>query len=102
MNLDESLKFDVLHFLTLLKPLQHRAYSIASSNLICKNSVHLTVSTQRWQRKTRDYDGVCSTFLSDSCELGDKIKVFLIPNKLFKLPDNQNKPISLQISLKIA
>ena len=93
MNLDESLKFDVLHFLTLLKPLQHRAYSIASSNLIFKNSVHLTVSTQRWQRKTRDYDGVCSTFLSDSCELGDKIKVFLIPNKLFKLPDNQNKPI---------
>ena len=93
MNLDESLKFDVLHFLTLLKPLQHRAYSIASSNLIFKNSVHLTVSTQRWQRKTRDYGGVCSTFLSDSCELGDKVKIFLIPNKLFKLPDDQNKPI---------
>ena len=90
---DESLKFDVLHFLTLLKPLQHRAYSIASSNLIFKNSVHLTVSTQRWQRKTRDYGGVCSTFLSDSCELGDKVKIFLIPNKLFKLPDDQNKPI---------
>ena len=93
MNLDESLKFDVLHFLTLLKPLQHRAYSIASSNLIFKNSVQLTVSTQRWQRKTRDYGGVCSTFLSDSCELGDKVKIFLIPNKLFKLPDDQNKPI---------
>ena len=93
MNLDESLKFDVLHFLTLLKPLQHRAYSIASSNLIFKNSVNLIVSTQRWQRKTRDYGGVCSTFLSDSCELGDKVKIFLIPNKLFKLPDDQNKPI---------
>ncbi len=93
MNLDKSLKFDVLHFLTLLKPLQHRAYSIASSNLIFKNSVHLTVSTQRWQRKTRDYGGVCSTFLSDSCELGDKVKIFLIPNKLFKLPDDQDKPI---------
>ncbi len=93
MNLDENLKFDVLHFLTLLKPLQHRAYSIASSNLIFKNSVHLTVSTQRWQKKTRDYGGVCSTFLSDNCRLGDKIKIFLIPNKLFKLPDDQNKPI---------
>ena len=93
MNLDKNLKFDVLHFLTLLKPLQHRAYSIASSNLIFKNSVHLTVSTQRWQRKTRDYGGVCSTFLSDSCELDDKVKIFLIPNKLFKLPDDQNKPI---------
>ena len=93
MNLDESLKFDVLHFLTLLKPLQHRAYSIASSNLIFKNSVHLSVSTQRWQKKTRDYGGVCSTFLSDSCVLGDKVKIFLIPNKLFKLPEDQNKPI---------
>ncbi len=93
MNLDENLKFDVLHFLTFLKPLQHRAYSIASSNLIFKNSVHLTVSTQRWQKKTRDYNGVCSTFLSDICELGDKVKIFLIPNKLFKLPDDQNKPI---------
>ena len=93
MNLDKNLKFDVLHFLTLLKPLQHRAYSIASSNLIYKNSVHLSVSTQRWQRKSRDYGGVCSTFLSDSCELGDKVKIFLIPNKLFKLPDDQNKPI---------
>ena len=93
MNLDENLKFDILHFLTLLKPLQHRAYSIASSNLIFKNSVHLTVSTQRWQKKTRDYGGVCSTFLSDICELGDKVKIFLIPNKLFKLPNDQNKPI---------
>ena len=93
MNLNENLKFDVLHFLTLLKPLQHRAYSIASSNLIFKNSVHLIVSTQRWRKKTRDYGGVCSTFLSDNCEIGDEVKIFLIPNKLFKLPDDQNKPI---------
>ena len=93
MNLDKNLKFDILHLLTLLKPLQHRAYSIASSNLIFKNSVHLSVSTQRWQKKTRDYGGICSTFLSDNCLLGDKVKIFLIPNKLFKLPEDQNKPI---------
>ena len=93
MNLDKNLKFDLIHFLTLLKPLQHRAYSIASSNLIFKNSVHLTVSTQRWQKQSRNYGGVCSTFLSDRCKLGDKVKIFLIPNKLFKLPDDQKKPI---------
>ena len=93
MNLDKNLKFDVLHFLTLLKPIQHRAYSIASSNLVYKNTVHLSVSTQRWKRKARDYGGVCSTFLSDSCVLGDKVKIFLIPNKFFKLPEDQNKPI---------
>ena len=93
MNLDKNLKFDVLQFLSLLKPLQHRAYSIASSNLVFKNSVHLTVSTQRWKRRARDYGGVCSTFLSDRCEIGTRVKIFLIPNKLFRLPEDQTKPI---------
>ena len=93
MNLYKNLKFDVKQFLILLKQLQHRAYSIASSNLIYKNTVHLTVSTQRWQRKERNYGGVCSTFLSDRCEVGTKVKIFLIPNKLFKLPEDQTKPI---------
>ena len=93
MNLDKNLKFDVKEFLTLLKPLQHRAYSIASSNLIYKNTVHLSVSTQRWKRKARDYGGVCSTFLSDKCEIGTRVKIFLIPNKLFRLPEDQTKPI---------
>ena len=93
MNLDKNLKFDVKQFLTLLKPLQHRAYSIASSNLVYKNTVHLSVSTQRWKRKARDYGGVCSTFLSDKCEIGTRVKIFLIPNKLFRLPEDQTKPI---------
>ena len=93
MNLDKNLKFDVKQFLTLLKPLQHRAYSISSSNLIYKNTVHLTVSTQRWHRKAREYGGVCSTFLSDKCKIGTRVKIFLIPNKLFKLPEDQTKPI---------
>ena len=42
--------------------------------------------------KNRNYGGVCTTFLSDNCELGDKVKIF-DSNKLFKLPDDQNKPI---------
>ncbi len=93
MNLDKNLKLDVKQFLTLLKRLQHRAYSIASSNLVYKNTVHLSVSTQRWKRKARDYGGVCSTFLSDRCEIGTRVKIFLIPNKLFRLPEDQTKPI---------
>ena len=45
MNLDKSLKIDLNVFLTLLKPIQHRAYSISSSSLIYPNQIHLTVST---------------------------------------------------------
>ena len=93
INMDKNLKIDVNLFLTLLKELQHRAYSITSSNLANPNEVHLTVSTQRWQSNFRNYGGVCSTFLADKCSKGSKIKIFLIPNKFFKLPDDQSKPI---------
>ena len=93
MNMDKNLKIDVNLFLTLLKQLQHRAYSITSSYLANPNEVHLTVSTQRWQSNSRNYGGVCSTFLADKCSKGSKIKIFLIPNKIFKLPSDQSKPI---------
>ena len=93
INMDKNLKIDLNLFLTLLKPLQHRAYSISSSNLIYSNEVHLTISTQRWQSNSRFYGGVCSTFLADKCLKGSQIKIFLIPNKIFKLPKDQKTPI---------
>ena len=93
MNLDKSLKIDLNIFLTLLKPIQHRAYSISSSYLIHPNQIHLTVSTERWENNFRSYGGVCSTFLSDMCSKGSKLQIFLIPNKLFKLPKDQKKSI---------
>ena len=93
INLDKNLKIDFNIFLTLLKPLQHRAYSITSSYNAYPKKVHLTVSTQRWKNNLRNYHGVCSTFLADKCPKGTKIKVFLIPNRVFKLPKNQGKSI---------
>ena len=76
-------KIDLNLFLTLLKPLQHRAYSITSSYNVYPKKVHLTVSTQRWKKNLRDYNGVCSTFLADKCFKGTKIKIFLISFSLF-------------------
>ena len=93
LNLDSNLKIDLNIFLSLLKPLQHRAYSISSSMLMHPEEVHLTVSTQRWENNTRKYGGVCSTFLADDCSRGSKIKIFLIPNKNFRLPADHSKPI---------
>ena len=93
INLDKNLKIDLNLFLTLLKPLQHRAYSITSSYNAYPKKVHLTVSTQRWKNDLRNYHGVCSTFLADQCPKGTKIKIFLIPNRVFKLPENQGKSI---------
>ena len=93
LNLDSNLKIDLNIFLSLLKPLQHRAYSISSSMLMHPEEVHLTISTQRWENNTRKYGGVCSTFLADDCSRGSKIKIFLIPNKNFRLPADHSKPI---------
>lgn len=93
INLDKDLKIDLNIFLTLLKPLQHRSYSISSSYSIHPSQIHLTVSTERWKNNFRNYGGVCSTFLSDMCFKGSKLQIFLIPNKLFKLPKDQEKSI---------
>ena len=92
MNINPNLKIDVTDFLDLLKSLQHRTYSISSSLNKVKNEVHLTVSSVRWKRDSRNYNGVCSTFLADDCNPGNNIKVFFTPNKSFRLPDD-NKDI---------
>ena len=92
MNINPNFKIDITDFLGLLKSLQHRTYSISSSLNKVKNEVHLTVSSVRWKRDTRNYNGVCSTFLADDCTPGDNIKVFFTPNKSFRLPD-ENKDI---------
>ena len=92
MNINPNFKIDITDFLGLLKSLQHRTYSISSSINKVKNEVHLTVSSVRWKRDTRNYNGVCSTFLADDCTPGDNIKVFFTPNKSFRLPDD-NKDI---------
>ncbi len=92
MNINPNFKIDVTDFLGLLKSLQHRTYSISSSFNKVKNEVHLTVSSVRWKRDSRNYNGVCSTFLADDCTPSDIIKVFFTPNKSFRLPDD-NKDI---------
>jgi sulfite reductase (NADPH) flavoprotein alpha-component len=92
ININHKFKIDVTDFLGLLKSLQHRTYSISSSLNKVKKEVHLTVSSVRWQRDSRNYNGVCSTFLADDCNPGNNIKVFFTPNKSFRLPDD-NKDI---------
>ncbi|MGJ6123568.1 sulfite reductase flavoprotein subunit alpha [Mycolicibacterium sp. Y3] len=67
----------------LLKPLQHRAYSISSSALAHPDRIHLTVASVRYRSGGRDRGGVCSTFLADR---GGTARIFLQPNKSFRVP----------------
>lgn len=74
-------------FVSILKKLQPRLYSIASSPNAHPGEVHLTVGVVRYQSHYRDRGGVCSTFLSDRSG-GLKPGVFVHHNKAFRLPEN--------------
>jgi sulfite reductase (NADPH) flavoprotein alpha-component len=86
LDLDRSGAFDPAEFLGLLRPLQHRVYSISSSPIAHEGTVHLTVSTVRYRSAERDRGGVCSTYLADRVEDGQQAGVFLSANKSFRLP----------------
>lgn len=79
-------------FVSILKKLQPRLYSISSSPKAHPDEVHLTVAIVRYHSNYRDRGGVCSTFLSDRAD-GVKPKVFVHANKAFRLPENLEKPI---------
>ena len=92
-NIKKSHKFDPLIFIKCLRPLQHRAYSIASSPNTKKDKVQITVSTIRWENDNRDHEGICSTFLSDRISHDEKLKVFITANNSFRLPQDDDTPI---------
>ena len=93
LNLDDNASIPPEEFLSLLKPLQPRAYSISSSQKMYKDQVHLTVSTVKWEYSQRVHEGVCSNFLSNSEETIDNAGIFLSQNQSFRLPEDNSIPI---------
>ena len=88
-----NFKIDPEEFLSWLKPLQHRAYSISSSPKVSPNAIHLTVAAVRWEYNERTHKGVASTFLADLLEKGRTANVFLSPNKNFRPPVDPDVPM---------
>lgn len=88
-----SVEFSAAEFLALLKPLQHRAYSISSSGKANPETVHLTVASVRYNAFDRQHKGVCSTFLADLTNENTPIRCFFTPNKVFRVPDNNDLPM---------
>ncbi|MFF2322630.1 sulfite reductase flavoprotein subunit alpha [Agrobacterium sp. NPDC058088] len=93
LNLGRKPLFDLAEFVSFLKPLQHRAYSISSSPLVAKNSVHLTIASVRYRAESRERGGVCSTYLADRVEAGQSAGIFVSPNKTFRVPQDDNAPV---------
>ena len=83
-------KFTPEEFVKVLRKLQPRLYSIASSQKAVGESVHLTVAIVRYQpeRSSHLHRGVCSTFLAERADGDGKVPVFVHNAKHFRVPEN--------------
>jgi sulfite reductase (NADPH) flavoprotein alpha-component len=79
--------------LGILRKMQPRLYSIASSLSAHPDEVHLTVAAVRYQYDGRQRTGAGSVFLADRVEIGDSVPVFVEHNEYFKLPANDDTDI---------
>jgi len=80
-------------FLSILRPLKPRLYSVASSCLKYPNEVHLTLRLMKYSLHKRQYIGVSSSFLSDRIDSGESMPIYLEENISFRLPENKDTPI---------
>ena len=80
-------------FTEILRKLNPRLYSIASSLRKHDNQVHLTIAAVRYNTHDRERIGVCSCFVTDNLEVGDTARVFFHTNKNFRLPESDDTPV---------
>lgn len=80
-------------FVSILKKLQPRLYSIASSPAAHPGEVHLCVGIVRYDSHGRKRGGICSTYLSDRLAADSEPGVFVHVNKAFRLPADGNVPV---------
>jgi sulfite reductase (NADPH) flavoprotein alpha-component len=85
--------FSPEEFVKLLRKLQPRLYSVASSQRAVGESVHLTLSVVRYgvEHSPRPRGGVCSTFLAERAQAG--ASVFVHRARHFHLPEDPSTPI---------
>jgi sulfite reductase (NADPH) flavoprotein alpha-component len=81
---------DLVKMLPRLVP---RLYSISSSPAAHPGQIHTTVSVVRYHTYDRDRGGVCSTLLADRIEPGDRLPIYIQPNKKFRLPQDPAAPV---------
>ncbi|QJD83837.1 assimilatory sulfite reductase (NADPH) flavoprotein subunit [Cohnella herbarum] len=80
-------------FVSILRKMPARLYSIASSSKVNPDEVHVTIRTVRYEAHGRDRYGVCSVYSSERVKPGDSLRVYIHDNPNFKLPANPETPI---------
>lgn len=80
-------------FVSILRKIPARLYSIASSAAANPDEVHVTIGAVRYDAHGRERKGVCSIFCAEGVQPGDTLPVYVQPNEGFKLPENPDTPI---------
>lgn len=89
----DDLRLSVDDLLSTLAPMRPRLYSIASSQSLYPDQVHLTVGRVENEVRGRARKGVASTMLADRLSSGDELKVFIQPSHGFTIPSDANAPM---------
>jgi sulfite reductase (NADPH) flavoprotein alpha-component len=79
--------------LGMLRKLPARPYSIASSLEATPDEAHLLVGAVRYQSHGRARKGVASGFVAERLRVGEALKVYVKPNKNFRLPEDPDRPV---------
>ncbi|MFJ7993217.1 assimilatory sulfite reductase (NADPH) flavoprotein subunit [Peribacillus frigoritolerans] len=80
-------------FVSILRKMPARLYSIASSLSAYPDEVHLTIGAVRYESHGRERKGVCSILCADRLQPGDLLPVYIQHNQNFKQPKNPDTPI---------
>jgi len=80
-------------FVSILRKMPSRLYSISSSLTANPDEVHLTIGAVRYEAHGRKRNGVCSIQTAERLQPGDTVPVYIQHNENFKLPNNQEAPI---------
>jgi sulfite reductase (NADPH) flavoprotein alpha-component len=80
-------------FISILRKIPARLYSIASSLSANPDEVHLTIGAVRYDAHGRERKGVCSILCAERLQPGDTLPVYIQHNPNFKLPKNPDTPI---------
>lgn len=78
---------------SVLRPLPGRLYSVASSPKAHPGEAHLLIGAVRWESHGRKRGGVSSTYFADRRKVGDPVRVYVKPNRHFRIPEDGNRPI---------
>ncbi|MGE9294466.1 MAG: assimilatory sulfite reductase (NADPH) flavoprotein subunit [Puniceicoccales bacterium] len=80
-------------FVSILRKMPPRLYSIASSFRAHPDEVHLTIAAVRYEAHGRKRKGIASTFIADDLQAGGTVPVYTHSNKNFRLPADSDTPI---------